>query len=266
MTRVILIGSGKGGVGKTTITANLGIALSLLGEDVLILDMDINMANLELVLGLEGKPVTLQDVLSGKAEIFNAVYEGQGGVKIVPAGLSIPNFKYVKRERLEEVLKRLIGTVDILLLDSPAGLERDALSAMALADEMVLVTTPEVISMSDTLKTKLVADQMGIEILGVVVNREPVSHEFLNSQEIEAILEVPILSIIPENTKLRKLYSQGESILMEEPESKTSINFNRLAKYLLDETTDSANEDDSRGFVSRFINIILGGTLKPRRH
>ena len=70
MSRVISIASGKGGVGKTTISANLGIALSNLGWDVLVMDMDINMANLELILGLEGKPVTLQEVLSGKEDIL----------------------------------------------------------------------------------------------------------------------------------------------------------------------------------------------------
>ena len=70
MSRVISIASGKGGVGKTTISANLGIALSNLGWDVLVMDMDINMANLELILGLEGKPVTLQEVLSGKEDIY----------------------------------------------------------------------------------------------------------------------------------------------------------------------------------------------------
>lgn len=164
MTRVIAVASGKGGVGKTTVTANLGIALSLLEEDVLILDMDINMANLELILGLEGKQVTLQEVLAGEENIHNAIYEGPGGVHIVPAGLSLPNLKYIKRERMEKVFDELIGSVDIIIIDSPAGLERDALAAMSSAGEMILVTTPEVTSLTDTLKTKLLAERMGINI------------------------------------------------------------------------------------------------------
>jgi len=74
---------------------------------VLILDMDINMANLELILGLEGKQVTLQEVLAGKENIQNAIYKGPGGVHIVPVGLSLPNLKYIKRERIEKVFDQL---------------------------------------------------------------------------------------------------------------------------------------------------------------
>jgi septum site-determining protein MinD len=263
MTRVITIASGKGGVGKTTISANLGIALSILGEDVLVMDMDINMANLELILDLAGKPVTLQEVLSGKEDIHNAIYEGPGGVKIVPAGLSLPNLKYIKRERLEEVFEELIRNVEILLLDSPAGLERDALMAMSLADEMILVTTSEVPSISDTLKTKLVAEKMGIDILGVVINRGKSDHEFLSNEEIEAILEVPIISVIPENPKLISCFASGQPIMIEEPKSKTSNSFTQLASYLIGQPFHINN----KGFVSRLIEGLLGNfPINSKRH
>ncbi len=263
MTRVITIASGKGGVGKTTISANLSIALSILGWDVLVMDMDLNMANLELILGLEGKPVTLQEVLSGKEDIYDAIYVGPGGVKIIPAGLSLNNLKYIKRERLEDVFNSLIGDVEILLVDSPAGLERDALDAMSLADEIILVTTSEVTSVSDTLKTKLVADKMGIDIIGVVINRKKSNNEFLNTKEIEAILEVPIISIIPENPKLISCFASGQPLMIKEPESKTSNCFNQLASYLMGQSFHINN----KGFVSRFIDGIIGNfPLKSKRH
>jgi septum site-determining protein MinD len=128
MTRVITVASGKGGVGKTTI----------------VLDADVAMANLELILGMEGKSVTLHDVLSGAASIEDAIYEGPGGVKVVPAGISLEGLRKVKMERLESALEILVENTDILLIDAPAGLEKDALAAIAAAQEMILVTTPEV--------------------------------------------------------------------------------------------------------------------------
>lgn len=266
MTRVIVVASGKGGVGKTTVTANLGIALSLLEEDVLIMDMDINMANLELIVGLEGKQATLQDVLAGRDNIYNAIYEGPGGVHIVPAGLSLPNLKYIKRERIEMVFENLIGNVGIILIDSPAGLERDALAAMSPADEMILVTTPEVTSLTDTLKTKLLAERMGIDILGVVLNRDKFDDEFLTPDEVEAIMDAPILSIIPENKELIDFFAHGTPVLIAEPENEVSVTFMDLAAYLVDKEY-TMPEIPRKSFVSRFIDSLLGNVhFKSRKH
>lgn len=266
MTRVIAVASGKGGVGKTTVTANLGVALSLLEEDVLIFDMDINMANLELVLGLEGKPITLQEVLAGEEHISNAIYEGPGGVKIVPAGLNLPNFRYMKRERMESVFSELIGSLDILLIDSPAGLERDALAAMSPADEMILVTTPEVTALADTLKTKLLAERMGIKILGVVLNRDRYEREFLSPDEVEAIMELPIISIIPDDEELIKFYAHGTPMLIEDPDSEVSICFMNLAAYLANKEYH-VKDEAHKSFISKFVDGLMGNvSIKPRRH
>ena len=89
MIRAYTITSGKGGVGKTTITVNLGISLALLGRETYILDADIGMANMALVLGMDEIPITLHEVLAGKADIEDAIYDGPGGVKVVPSGISL---------------------------------------------------------------------------------------------------------------------------------------------------------------------------------
>ena len=102
---------------------------------------------------------------------------------------------------MEQVFDALIGNVDIILIDSPAGLERDAIAAMSPADEMILVTTPEVTSLTDTLKTKLLAERMGIDILGVVLNKDKYDDDFLSPEEVEAIMDEEILTIIPERKR-----------------------------------------------------------------
>ncbi len=93
---------------------------------------------------------------------------------------SFPNLNYIKRGGIEDVFEQLIGNVDLILIDSPAGLERDALGCHSPADEMILVTTPEVTSITDTLKTKLLAERMGINISGVVLNRDKKDRDFLS--------------------------------------------------------------------------------------
>lgn len=267
MTRVIAVASGKGGVGKTTVSANLGIALSMLKEDVLVLDMDINMGNLELILGLEGQPVTLQDVLSGEEIIHNAIYEGPGGVRIVPAGLSINNLQYVKMERMESVIEDLIGNVEILIIDTPAGLEKDAMTAMSLADEMILVTTPDITSISDTLKTKIVAEKLGIKIWGVVLNREhSLNREnsydaFPSLDEIESILESPIIAVIPENFKLQKSYAAGDPLIIKDQRSSIYYIFLELAGYIVGKE-NMIPYMDTKGVISRFIESFLSISIR----
>jgi septum site-determining protein MinD len=264
MARIIAVASGKGGVGKTTIAANLGIALSLLEEDVVVLDLDISMGNLELILGLEDKPVTLQEVLSGKNSIHNAIYEGPGGVKIVPAGLSLYALRDMKIERLESALKSLTEDLDILLIDAPGGLERDALSAMNVCNELILVTTPEISSLSDTLKTKIVAQKLGINILGVVINRKLDDKAFLTTKEIEVILNVPVLSIIPEDPQLQLAYNTNTSILVDSPNSKSSKLLMNLGKSVIGQYSYE-NDLTTKGVITRFFQGIFGRYINVDR-
>lgn len=257
MTRVITVASGKGGVGKTTITANLGVALSTYGEETIVLDADVAMANLELILGMEGKSVTLHDVLSGDADIEDAIYEGPGGVLVVPAGISLEGLRKIKLDRLEAALERLIHDADILLIDAPAGLEKDALAAIAAAQELILITTPEVPSISDALKTKIVADKLGVNITGVVINREQHDKTFLTINEIETILEVPVLAVIPDDPEVSRAAAFGEPLVVKNPKSPTSNAIMQLAADLIGEEYKPI-EPDKKGVIAKLVQGLLG--------
>jgi septum site-determining protein MinD len=257
MTRVITVASGKGGVGKTTITANLGVALATFGEEVIVLDADVAMANLELILGMEGKNITLHHVLSGEANIEDAIYEGPGGVKVVPAGISLEGLRKIKLDMMEKVLESLIEKADILLIDAPAGLEKDALSAIAASQEMLLVTTPEVPSISDSLKTKIVADKLGVDIIGVIINREQHDKTFLTISEIETILEVPVISVVPEDQEVSRAAAFGEPLVVKNPKSPTSNAIMQLAADLIGEDYTPI-EPDKKGVIAKLVEGLLG--------
>ena len=257
MTRVITVASGKGGVGKTTITANLGVALSTYGERVVVLDADIAMANLELILGMEGKSVTLHDVLAGNASIEDAVYEGPNGVRVVPAGISLEGLRNVKLDRLEDALAYLIEDTDILLIDAPAGLEKDAVAALAAADELLLVTTPEVPSISDALKTKIVASKLDINIIGVVINREQYDKTFLSVEEVETILEVPVIAVIPDDPEVSRAAAFGEPIVIKNTKSPASNALIKLAAGLIGEEYQPI-EPDKQGVIAKLISGLMG--------
>jgi len=199
----IAIASGKGGVGKTMVSANLGVALAQYGKDVVILDADIEMANLELYLGIEGMDTTLHNVLAGEAVVKDAVYTTQYGVKIIPAGVSLDGLRKADPDRLESVLEEILENVEILLIDSPAGLGRSVVTALAASQELLLVANPEITSMSDALKTKIVAKKLGTHILGVILNRAGYDSTDLTTKEVEVILEARVLALIPEDPEVR---------------------------------------------------------------
>jgi septum site-determining protein MinD len=150
MTRVIVVASGKGGVGKTTLAGNIAVALTTFGKRVVVLDADVVMANLEIMMGLKNPPVSLIDVLSGRLDIEDVIYDGPGGVKIIPAGITLDGFNEENMEMLKAAVREIPKDIELVVIDAPAG--RDAAMVMDRAQEILIVTTPEVSSVSDALK------------------------------------------------------------------------------------------------------------------
>lgn len=254
----IAVASGKGGTGKTTISANLAVALSKLGKEVIVLDADIAMANLELVMGLDGKSVTLNDVLAGNAPIERAVYEGPAGVKIIPAGISLDAFKKARPEKLEEVLLNLHEMAEIILIDCPAGIGKEALTAMSTAEHLILVVNPEISSISDALKVIAIAKKFDTNILGAIINRTTIEDSELSSSAIETILEVPILGVIPEDPYIKRCAAFGEPIVLKYPDSIAAEAIMKIAAKLIGKKYQP-KKVEQESFIKKFIKGLFGG-------
>ncbi len=251
----IAIASGKGGVGKTAITANLGIALSQFGKQVIILDADIEMANLELLLGLEGVKSTLHNVLAGELGVEDAIYEGPGGVKVVPAGISLDGLRKADPAKLKDVMEKLLNETDVLLVDTPAGLGKNLVTTLASSQEAILVALPELSSMSDALKTKIVAKKLGTHILGAVLNR--VGYDVktdLTVPEVEAILEVKVIGTVPEDVEIRRSASMGQPLMIRAPNSPAAVAIKKIAADLIGVTYKPEMPKESA--LKRFLSGI----------
>jgi len=235
VTRIITVLSGKGGAGKTTLVANLGAALAELGKDVVILDANLTTPNLGLHLGIPLFPTTLHDVLKGKAELSEAIYEHESGVKIIPAGISLKDLKGVDARDLPNSLLNLLGSTDIVIVDAAAGLGREAFAAIESADELLLVTNPELPAVTDALKAAKLAEQVGTKISGVVVNRVSGKPHELTKNEIESMLDHIMLAEIPEDVSVQESISRRMPVLHHKPTSKASIEIKKLAAMLVDE-------------------------------
>ncbi len=258
MAITIAMASGKGGTGKTTTSANLAVALSKFGKEVIVLDADIAMANLELVLGLDGKPITLNDVLSGNAPIEQAIYDGPGGIKVIPAGVSLDGFRKAKPEKLVEILTKLHDIGDIILIDCPAGIGKEALSAISTSEHLILVVNPEISSISDALKVIAIAKRFGTNILGAIVNRTAMEDTELSAKAIGTILEVPILGIIPEDPNVRRCAAFGEPIVLKYPDSPASQAIMEIAAKIIG-AEYIPKKTEEKSFIKKFIKGLFGG-------
>lgn len=254
----IAVASGKGGTGKTTISANLAVALSKFGTEVIVLDADIAMANLELVMGLDGKSTTLNDVLAGNATIEQAIYEGPAGVKIIPAGISLDAFKKARPEKLVEILSALHDMAEIILIDCPAGIGREALTAISTAKHLILVVNPEISSISDALKVIAIAKKFDTNILGAIINRTTMEDSELSSKAIETILEVPILGVVPEDPNVRRCAAFGEPIVLKYPDSPASQAILQIAARLIGKEY-KPEKVEKESFIKKFIKGLFGG-------
>ncbi len=213
MSKAIAIASGKGGVGKTTITANLGLALSKLGKKVIMVDADLDMANLELVLGMEGRPITLKEVISGEAEINDVLYEVDKNAWFVPAGISPQQFKRIDPDKLITIIKEFKKKADYVLVDCPAGIGRDTIACFAACSETILVMTLEPMSATDGYKTYLTAEKMGSEVKGVILNMIKKTKGELSEKDITSLLNVPILARIKVDEELKKSVLKGKPLI-----------------------------------------------------
>lgn len=204
MIRAYKITSGKGGVGKTTLTVNLGISLALLNRETYILDADIGMANMALILGMDDVPVTLHEVLAGKADIEDAVYEGPAGVKVVPSGISLQGFQQADPDKLRDVMTKLVDRCEYLLIDASSGISKEGVVPLSVADQVILVVNPELAPMADALKTKILCEVMGGSVYGAILNWAGTEHTELRSQSVEDVLGVRVIDVVPEDASVRR--------------------------------------------------------------
>lgn len=223
--------SGKGGVGKTTTAANLGAALTEFGKDVVVLDANLTAPNLSFHLGIPLYPVTLHDVLKKKANINDAIYNHHSGIKVIPASLSVKALRGLDTDKLHDIVDDLQN--EFIIVDAAAGLGKEAQAAIGIADDVIVVTAPEMPAVTDALKTIKIAEQSEINVLGAVINRVKGARHELSSADIKSILEVPILSIIPEDPKVPQSIAMKMPVVHFSPKSVAARKFKKLAADII---------------------------------
>ncbi len=219
MTRVISVISGKGGVGKTTVTSNLAVALAHQGEEVLVIDGNFSGANIAQHFGIDFQDVSLNHVLNGEAYITQAVTKHPAGISILPA--SILEFD-ANSNNLKHSLIEFLGNKDFVLIDAAAGVGEEVQSAIEASDEVLLVAEPELPSLTNCLGAKKIAEQLDREVLGVVLNNVREEKAEVQREDAEELLGSEVIGEIPDHKHVRQAIALKEPVKSLRPESAVS--------------------------------------------
>ncbi|HID60537.1 MAG TPA: septum site-determining protein MinD [Hadesarchaea archaeon] len=231
--RLIALASGKGGVGRTTMAANLGIALSGLGKSTIIVDASLTTPDLALLFKLEKSVYTINDALAGEISFSEVLYTGPKGVRIAPAAVSLDQIRGAHPEYLAGLLRTVPEETDFIIIDAPSGLRRETIAALRAAREVLLVTVPDMVSVSDCMKTRLIAEFLGLSPIGMALNRVRKEEFEIDSKEIETILNVSVLAEIPEDEGVNRALNRGVPLMVTEPKSPAAKAIRDLARKLI---------------------------------
>ena len=251
MARIIVVTSGKGGVGKTTSSAAIGIGLALKGHKVVLIDFDIGLRNLDLIMGCERRVVyDFVNVINGEATLNQALIKDKrvSSLSVLPASQTRDKDALTK-ENVGKVLDELGKTFEYIICDSPAGIEAGAMMALYYADEAIVTTNPEVSSVRDSdrivgmLASRSRRAELGLDpikehlLLTRYCPKRVAEGEMLSVEDVVDILVIPLLGVIPESTAVLKASNAGEPVILD-IESDAGKAYQDVIERLLGETVE----------------------------
>ncbi|HWO22061.1 MAG TPA: septum site-determining protein MinD [Kofleriaceae bacterium] len=258
MGRAIVITSGKGGVGKTTVTANLGAALALLGKSVVLIDADIGLRNLDVVMGLENRIVYhVVDVVQGKCTAQKALIKDRRieNLWLLPASQT-DDKDAVTPEDMRALVHELKLTHDFVLIDCPAGIEQGFKNAIAGADEAVVVATPEVSSIRDADRVIGLLAASGLEARLIVNRISPhlvKRGDMLSQADVIEILALELLGAIPLDEQIVATTNKGVPAVLE-GKSLASKELMKISRKLAG--LEVSERETARGFFARLASVL----------
>jgi len=269
MAKIIVVTSGKGGVGKTTTSAAVGTGLALKGFKTVVIDFDIGLRNLDLIMGCERRVVfDFINVINGESTLNQALIRDKKteNLFILPASQTRDK-DALTNEGVEKVLEELSETFDYIICDSPAGIESGALKALYFADEALIVTNPEVSSVRDSdrilgildSKSKRVIDGLEAVKTHLIITRyspeRVADDEMLSMDDIIEILSIPLLGVVPESVSVLQASNTGKPVILDQ-ESKAGQAYSDIVERFLGNDIDHRFLDiEKKGFFAK----IFGG-------
>jgi len=261
--RVVTVTSGKGGVGKTTTTANLGVALARLGKKVVMIDADIGLRNLDIVMGLENRIVyDLVDVVEGRAKVKQAMIKHKQfpDLYLIPAAQTRDK-SAVSPADMVQLCNELRKEYDFIVIDSPAGIERGFRNALAPADDIVIVTNPEVSAVRDADRVIGLIEAENKGPARLILNRVKMDMvrkgEMMSADDVTDILGIKLIGMVPDDEGVVSASNNGSPVALDD-KSRSGQAYRNIARRLNGEEVSFMQLDSSSGLFTK-IGRLFGG-------
>lgn len=262
--RVVTITSGKGGVGKTTTTANLAIALAILGQNVVCIDSDIGLRNLDVVMGLENRIVyDLVDAIEGRCRLTQAMIRDRrfSNLHLIPAAQTRDKSSIAPSDMIR-LCNELRSEVDWIIIDSPAGIERGFRNALAPSDEVLVVTNPEVSAVRDADRIIGIVEAEEKGPVKLIINRINAGMvkrgDMLSANDVVELLAIPLIGIVPEDEAVLVSTNHGQPVVLND-KSQAGLAFLNIGKRLLGEDVAWMDLGQKAGLFMRLGKLLTGG-------
>ncbi|MCG1027907.1 septum site-determining protein MinD [Virgibacillus halodenitrificans] len=254
MGEAIVITSGKGGVGKTTTSANIGTALALMEKKVCLIDTDIGLRNLDVIMGLENRIIyDIVDVIQERCKLKQALIKDKrfDYLSLLPAAQTSDKSS-VTTDGMKQIISELKQEYDYIIIDCPAGIEQGFQNAVAGADKAIVVTTPEKSSVRDADRIIGLLEKEDMESPRLIINRirnhMMKNGDMLEIDEIIQVLSIDLIGIVIDDDEVIKASNKGEPVALQ-PNSKASIAYRNIARRILGETVPLQSLEDEKGVL-----------------
>lgn len=261
MGEAIVVTSGKGGVGKTTTSANIGTALALHGKKVCLVDTDIGLRNLDVIMGLENRIIfDLVDVVEGSCRLQQALIKDKrfDELYLLPAAQT-KDKNAIQPEQMKVIIEELKQDHDYIIIDCPAGIEQGFKNAVAGADRAIVVTTPEISAVRDADRIIGLLEAEKINQPRLIINRirskMMQKGELLDVDEIVNILSIDLIGIVPDDEHVLKAANQGEPTVLN-ADSKASLAYRNIARRILGDSVPLMNLEEQKGVISKVKRLF----------
>jgi septum site-determining protein MinD len=267
MSRIIVMTSGKGGVGKTTSTANLGMALARIGRKVVLVDADFGLRNLDLLLGLENRVVyTALEVIARECKLDQALVKDKRQPNLsLLAAPQTRNKTAITANHMKALVEVLARYFDYVLIDCPAGIETGFQNAIAGAKEAIIVTTPEISAVRDADRVIGLLEAHRIKDIKLIINRlRPTmvkANDMMSVEDVLEVLSVKLVGVIPEDEQVIVSTNKGEPLVLAEKMSLAGLAYENTAQRLDGQTVDFIDLNATNdSFINRLKRWISGNS------